>query len=982
MRKTVLSPLSSPLPQTYTLSDWWLFLLTGILTFFSFLFLLPNYWIDSNRLHDKFVHTSVATANTISKKIEEKIALEQSPLQYLARDSEILHAVALDSTPQVKTWLKKLQAASINQLIYIYSIPYNKVYTLGSAHFSIKGMPRRTPATPEFSIYKTKDHHYLLNIMHPLRLNNQMIGTIGCVIPMESFIANLGTTSIPYALLIKENDTLHDTVTGEQVEGAVPLVDITDTSNPLIPFSEVRVVTPLSVDGFLLLTQSQNIGPHLFSSFLKWLFVCIPASIILFLLCRHIIMRKISIEFADLTLTGDPFTDKKRLIHTSSLVKIKEFQDSARMMTNYLDEHIKSERQRRHTALFEESDSALAICDLEGNIMEWNKNLAEFLGINTPQKLYNTPVKEIFIAPDQLTVVTGMAHVRHCSETTMAEHGIFKARLRLNSTRKRYQHVETTIKRVRGPHFDTLVFMLHNITHQVSTERGLTIAKQGAETSVLEHHKFYMGITEELQPLSEALRRSIIMLTETETSETQERHLDALQIHSTLLAELIRNIREFAQLETGEVFFDRSRFEMESLLKQLHAATYSRTMQLGVDFSIYLDPHLPQLIWFDFPKSLQVLSNLVSLAAKKVQGGSIILMAKAQGGRKNRVFGAFELYGLTAKDHISPSEQEKNSFPQIEYYGEKGQALNFAIAQRMVKLYSLNLQEQSTASGTYHASIRTDIPRLTPERSKMEQILSGKTILLTYCTHNTMSNLAKALSGLGAICTFQPITEDYCQRVIAAQQDYDLVLNCGCSLEILPDEHMKPYCDQLTRRLITINHSYWEPTLKHPKITLLRKPLLINELLLIASEELMPNVQSYTVTDYACNPDTILLVGEETTQRSWIAEGMSGSGYAIHAVDDVTEAVEAMHTFRPETVVINTENITLDAYWLVWEIRRQEAEHNRLPVRIIILSGPDTSIATTVLDSHTLLVNHLSTNTELIHHILTLRQRISTVGVA
>ena len=359
-----------------------------------------------------------------------------------------------------------------------------------------------------------------------------------------------------------------------------------------------------------------------------WLLISLPASFISYFAAQHIIKRRVAWILNNTRLTGAPRNDYEHMMTLAGKTFFTEIRHNAETIAEYCSRLMQSEEYKRHSILFQECSSAIIVCDLDGRILEWNQQLSTLLGDIKPT-LYGTPIKELFCPRDQLTIVTGMAHVRQPNRPASSPRpGAFSARIRLNSSRKRSQHVETVIKRIVLGDRPSLVVMLHNVTHQVSAERGLEHAKDAALLQMQDRHKFYKGLTEELEPLAEALDQSIIMLSETSPTKDQQRHMDNLQLHNELLSELLSNIREFALWETGEIHFERTHFELETLLKQVHAATYSRAMQFNSDICFYLDPLVPQEAWFDFSKSLKTLSNLVNLVVRRTHGGIVTITAR------------------------------------------------------------------------------------------------------------------------------------------------------------------------------------------------------------------------------------------------------------------------------------------------------------------------------------------------------------------
>ena len=261
-------------------------------------------------------------------------------------------------------------------------------------------------------------------------------------------------------------------------------------------------------------------------------------------------------------------------------------------------------------------------------------------------------------------------------------------------------------------------------------------------------------------------------------------------------------------------------------------------------------------------------------------------------------------------------------------------------------------------------------------------MLEGRKILLAYCPHNTINFIGQTLSALGAECEFFPVGPEYCKAVIEGQDHYDAIINCGCAFEVVPQEEINTYCCLLTKPLVTVTHSYWEPTYNHPQIITLRKPVMVNELLAVLSKQLLPRVKDYEVYGGAVLPDSAIFIAPETTRIQNMVEGLEKYGYSISHITSVTKGIDAIQIYRPEIVFIDTCNITLDSYWLTQRIREMEAAEQLMPVRIIILSGKEYEIPSIQVDDHTIVIEHFSTVAELHNHVIALRNQHPAVQIA
>ncbi|SHJ74594.1 PAS domain S-box protein [Halodesulfovibrio aestuarii] len=969
--------------KKHSIGYWWSAIFILFLTFFSCIFFLSGYYLQASHYHQDFIAKGIETSKQLSSHLAKELEEHQATIHYLAQDDNLLTAIAMDDEPELLKWVRAVPNYDHKQIYFIQSAKTNNIFSFSQPPADIRDVLRHTTTYPNFSIYRSSSNQFLLCLTQPLRVEGTIVGVLGSIFPVNLITESIELNKKLYSILIMEDGKFTDIFSGKRVTLPITLLQnaIQQVTIPAL-FNHENVAIPIGMNQLYLYAHTQTLIPNLSIIFFTWLFLCLPGCIIAYALALKLSKSGTRSLQRLTSLTGDIKKDRCNLLELAEHTSMAEISFGAQKLIKYCDMLIKSQEYKRHTALFKACTTALIICDLEGKILEWNDEVNILLG-GAPKNLFGLPVKELFASTDQLQVVTGMAHVRQSINTPLDSNNMFKARLRLNSVRKRSQHVETVIKHIQHANCSSLVFMLYNITKHVLTEQGLQRAKNTAEKITKERHHFYMGLTQEIEPLAEALNQSLIQLSETQPSKTQQRHMEQLQFHNELLSELITNIRDFALLETGSVFFERSIFDIETLLRQVHASTYSRAMQAQADVCIYLDPAVPQQIWFDFSKSLRVISNLINIAAKRVHRGMVLLTVTAGELRSNHVQILFEVCsqkGAPPENH--PEYNETGTLPQLEYYGEKSQQLSLAIIERIINRFSIQLAQNVTSSDAHVFSLEASLTPLSPLRVDFHPLLKGKKILLTYCQHNTINFIGRALSRLGAICTFTPIEDHYFEEIIEAQHSYDVIITCGCAFEAIPEKSVNKHFQKLTTTLYAITHSYWEPTYSHPQIESFRKPIMINELLAKLSGKLLPRVGRYEATGSALTPDLVLIIAKKSDHTDLLQQKLKLQGYTTAHVEDVTKSVDARQLYQPELILLDTENITLDSFWVIKDIREMEKKERLEPSRIVIFISQEHTMRPEYIDPYTLTLKSNTTSEELLSHLTSLKNTADNTRVA
>ncbi|SIO41783.1 PAS domain S-box protein [Halodesulfovibrio marinisediminis] len=977
--KNLTSGLSA---QKHSIYYWWSALLLLIFSIFSCLFLFAGYYLQSSHYHQDFIDQSVEKSKLLSLHLNREIEEQQAVIQYLAQDTDLLNAISMDDEQAILKWISAVHDFDHDQIYFIQSVKTNKIFSFGQTSKDVQEVLHHTNTSPNLAIYKSSSGQYLLCLTHALRIEGTIVGILGSIFSFTSFTNSIDLNRDQYSILIMEHGSFTDILSGGVISKPVTLLQnaMKGLSFSAL-FNHEQLAIPMGMNQLYLYAYTQRLTPNPSKTFLTWLLLCFPGCVLTYCLALRLSQKYMHSLIGLTAFSGDPKKDKKHLLALAESTSINEISDGANKLVQYCEQLMQSEEYKRHTALFEACTTALIVCDLEGRILEWNEELITLLG-GTKKNLFDQQVKEIFASMDQLKVITGMAHVRQSITASLDTKNVFRARLRLNSARKRSQHVETVIKHLRCANKSSLVFMLYNVTKHVLAEQGLQRAKHSAETITKDRHHFYMGLTQEIEPLAESTSQALILLSETQPTNIQQRHMEQLQFHNELLSELITNIRDFALLETGSVYFERNTFELETLLRQVHASTYSRAMQLQSDICIYLDPTVPQEIWFDFSKSLQALSNIVNIAAKRVHGGIITLTVTAGEVLSQHMQIIFEVCGQKKSLNHDKTFEETGTLPQPEYYGEKGQQLSLAIVERMIKMFSIELTQHVTPADVHIFAFEVNLTNRIPLRDNLHSLLKGKTILLTYCSHNTINFIGKTLSRLGATCDFIPIEVGYCNQLIEKQHSYDVLISCDCAFESLPEKKLNNYFQSLTTSLYTVTHSYWEPTYSHSKIESFRKPVMVNELLARLNAQLLPRVEQYNVIESSLTPTLTLFIAKKTHRTNELEQQLQQQQYTVVQVDDIMKGVDARQLYQPELILLDTGNITLDSYWLIKKIREMEKQERLEPSRIVIFFSQEHVSHAEYIDPYTLTVNANIQPEKLIALLETLKNKANNSQVA
>lgn len=173
------------------------------------------------------------------------------------------------------------------------------------------------------------------------------------------------------------------------------------------------------------------------------------------------------------------------------------------------------------------------------------------------------------------------------------------------------------------------------------------------------------------------------------TDSTEKQHLtEKISRCSQELTVLIENLIEISELEAGAFNLNLSYISLHSLLEELKFKAQKEAYQKGLSFNISTAGHVPNNIYSDKSRVLQILINLVSNAIKFTESGSIRVEVTTEINTVNNL--EIHFHVIDTGIGISPTSQKSlfQNFSQIdESHTRKhsGLGLGLALSRRLAR---------------------------------------------------------------------------------------------------------------------------------------------------------------------------------------------------------------------------------------------------------------------------------------------------------
>jgi PAS domain S-box len=237
-----------------------------------------------------------------------------------------------------------------------------------------------------------------------------------------------------------------------------------------------------------------------------------------------------------------------------------------------------------------------------------------------------------------------------------------------------------------------------DITTVVNSEAELKEAKRLADESAQIKEQFLANMSHEIRTPVNSIIGFTNLLQKTSLSGDQEQFVRLIQSASENLLSIINEILDLSKMEAGMLRIEKHPFSLRGLCGSVETMFRPRAEEKRLDFSISVQPDIPDTLNGDTIRLTQILVNLIANAIKFTLEGSINVSVTnlAQNDASVRLLFSVADTGIG----IAPDKQEKifERFEQGETdttrkYG--GTGLGLAIVKKLVEIQNGAIRVQS-----------------------------------------------------------------------------------------------------------------------------------------------------------------------------------------------------------------------------------------------------------------------------------------------
>lgn len=325
----------------------------------------------------------------------------------------------------------------------------------------------------------------------------------------------------------------------------------------------------------------------------------------------------------------------------------------------------------------------------------------------------------------------------------------------------------------------------HSINIQKAITENLREAKNYAEQVSVAKGTFLSTMSHEIRTPLNSIIGLTHLLMDDQPLPRQVNNLEALMFSAKNLKSLINNILDLSKIEAGRYELELEPFNIHEVVQGVYYSLKVQAEEKELQFSLDLDPRIPQFIRGDEIRLSQILNNLVSNAIKFTLAGTVHLRVICNDLTEDKIEIHFEVadsgIGIPAdklKDIFNEYTQAESNTTRI--FG--GTGLGLAITEKLVRLHNsqIHVSSQPHQGSTFSFVISYDLidfaddhlePKNTPDDT---DALSGLTVLFAEDNKLNIIVLRQFLKKWGV--TFDEAENGHQAVTLATQNRYDVIL--------------------------------------------------------------------------------------------------------------------------------------------------------------------------------------------------------------
>jgi len=441
------------------------------------------------------------------------------------------------------------------------------------------------------------------------------------------------------------------------------------------------------------------------------------------------------------------------------------------------------------------------------------------------------------------------------------------------------------------------------------------------------------------------------LLSLSDLTPEQRRQTEIIRSSGELLLTVVNDILDFSKLSAGQITLEKLDFDLVELTENLVDSFAAVAHAKGIEIALHVDVNMSTGLRGDPSRVRQILNNLVSNAIKFTQQGEVMVRVSGTEEADNDVLVRFEVTDTGIGISSEAQERLFQPFVQAEVSTSRrfgGTGLGLVIAAKLINQMGgeVGFESAPGKGSNFHFTVRLEkgLKIFRPWMiATAGSCLSGVKALIVDGAPNNHHGIPEYLSSWGienAAVGDEAKTLDFLKRARDGDEKQVVILidEQASGVDALRlARAIKDQCDINHNKIIMFSAESAVQNRTGVVDAWITKPVRPSHLFSCLLK-LYGNAEPIGVKTIAAEPNIavsderpqwrkavrVLLIDDNSVNRTIGAKQLSVLGYTAEAVDGARRGLEVVQSGRSDIVLMDCEMPEIDGYKAVAEIRRRE----------------------------------------------------------